>query len=180
MLSIRPRAWTLGSVLCIVVAGAVWWAAGSVLSPAEDVFESTPYTFVKVVPGEVGSSISLNTVAEWAPVPVGANRAAGVVTSVGVVAGDEVGPGVVLYTVDLRPVVVAQGAVPAFRAIGQGTEGADVAQLQAMLTARGFYTGVADGKAGAGTVSGIRAWCCAPGSLEARVDPFALCDGRLV
>jgi peptidoglycan hydrolase-like protein with peptidoglycan-binding domain len=129
-----------------------------VLTPAEDVLESTPFTYVSVEPGEVGASIQLNTVAEWTPVPVGANRAAGVVTGIAVGAGDEVAPGSTLYSVDLRPVVVAQGEVPAFRAIGLDAEGPDVAQLQSMLAARGFYSGAVDGKAKAGTVRAIKAW----------------------
>jgi peptidoglycan hydrolase-like protein with peptidoglycan-binding domain len=146
-------------VLALVAVGAgAGWAVTTVLTPAEDVLESTPYTYVSVEPGEVGASIQLNTVAEWTPVPVGANRAVGVVTGVTVAAGDEVSQGSTLYTVDLKPVVVAQGDVPSFRAIGQDTEGADVAQLQTMLAARGFYSGTVDGKAKAGTVRAIKAW----------------------
>ncbi|MEZ3162124.1 peptidoglycan-binding domain-containing protein [Microbacterium sp. BWT-B31] len=148
----------LGAVVLAGAAGAVGWAAASVLSPAEDVLEATPFTFVEVAAGEVGSSIQLNTVAEWSPVPVGTNRAAGVVTTIGVAPGEEVVQGSVLYTVDLRPVVVSQGAVPAFRAIGAGAEGADVVQLQALLAARGVYDGPADGTAGSGTVGAIREW----------------------
>jgi len=69
-----------------------------------------------------------------------------------------VSQGSVLYFVDLRPVVVAQGDVPAFRQIKQGTVGPDVAQLQMMLTVRGLFTGSVDGDAGAGTASAIKAW----------------------
>lgn len=147
-----------GAVALLLVGGAGGWAVTTVLTPAEDVLESTPYTYVSVEPGEVGASIQLNTVAEWTPVPVGANRAAGVVTGITVAAGDEVSQGSPLYTVDLKPVVVALGDVPAFRAIGQDAEGADVAQLQTMLVTRGFYAGTVDGKAKAGTVRAIKAW----------------------
>jgi len=129
-----------------------------VLSPADEVLASPGFTTVEVASGEVGSSISLNTVAAWTPVPVGVNRAAGVVTSVTVAAGDEVSQGSSLYAVDLRPVVVAQGETPAFRDIAQGIEGPDVAQLQGMLTTLGLFHGVVDGKAGAGTVAAIKAW----------------------
>ena len=150
--------WVVGAVVLIVVGGGVGWAAASVLTPAEDPLDASSFTYVAVQPGEVGSSISLNTVAAWTPVPVGANRAAGVVTEVVVAPGDEVVPGSVLYRVDQRPVVIGQGGVPAYRAIGQGTEGADVAQLQRLLAAIGVYSGPDDGKAGAGTVAAVKRW----------------------
>ncbi|MBD3941328.1 peptidoglycan-binding protein [Microbacterium sp. NEAU-LLC] len=134
------------------------WAAASVLSPSDEVLASPGFTTVQVVQGEVGSSITLNTVAAWTPIPVGVNRAVGVVTSVTVAAGDEVSQGSTLYAVDLRPVVVAMGETPAFRDIGQGVEGPDVAQLQAMLTSLGLFRGAVDGKAGAGTVAATKAW----------------------
>ncbi|KAA9111734.1 peptidoglycan-binding protein [Microbacterium rhizomatis] len=134
------------------------WAVTTVVSPAPDVSEATPYTYVSVVAGEVGASIHLNTVVEWKPVPVGVNRGTGVVTSVTVGVGDEVGQGSVLYTIDLRPVVVAEGEVPAFRAISLGAEGADVAQLQTMLSDMGVYAGSSDGTAGARTIESIKTW----------------------
>lgn len=157
---VRSRWWpkVIAIVVAVVAVAAVGWAAATVLRPADDPLDATEYTFVTVEPGVVGSSISLNTVAEWTPTPVGANNAAGVVTEVSVAPGDEVSQGSVLYTVNLRPVVVAQGAVPAFRAIGSGVQGTDVAQLQSMLAAEGHYSGEIDGKAGAGTVRSITAW----------------------
>ena len=152
----------LGFVVIATTLG-VGWAAASVLTPAADPLEATDFTYVSVATGEVGSSISLNTVAEWSPVPVGSNLASGVVTGVAVAPGDEVSQGAVLYRVNERPVVVAQGDVPAFRAIGAGVEGADVAQLQGMLATLGFYRGVGDGRAGAGTVAAVKAWQKASG-----------------
>jgi len=145
-------------VACLVVGAVVAWAVLTVLRPAEDPLEVSGFTYVTVAEGEVGSSINLNTVAAWSPVPAGSNQAAGVVTAVKVKPGDQVKPGAVLYTVDLRPVVIAAGAVPAFRDIGAGTHGADVRQLQRLLAAVGVYKGKADGKVGAGTVSAIKAW----------------------
>src|SRR5690606_14262406 len=110
------------------------------------------------VRGEVGSSINLNTVAEWKPVPIAANLASGTVTSVSVTAGQEVGVGSVLYAVNLRPVVIAQGDVPAFRTHSRNTTGADVAQLQAMLTQLGFYKGDVSGDFGWLTQAAVEAW----------------------
>ncbi len=155
--------WVSGGALLLLIGCGVGWAAASVLTPAEDPLAASSFTYVAVRQGEVGSSINLNTVAAWTPVPVGANRAAGVVTGVAVAAGDEVSQGSTLYLVDQRPIVVAQGGVPAYRAIAKGDEGTDVAQIQEMLVATGHYKGVADGKAGAGTIAAIRSWQKASG-----------------
>lgn len=156
----RPRGLLRLLGLAAVVCGAavVGWAAASVLSPAEEVLDSKPFTYVTVAPGEVGSSINLNAVATWAPLPAGSNQATGIVTSVSVDPGDEISQGSILYAVNLRPVVVARGDVPAFREIGQNTSGPDVAQVQEMLSALGFYDGAADGEAGPRTVAAIKSW----------------------
>lgn len=159
----------VGIVALLAMGGAVGWAAATVLTPAEDALDSTSHTYVSVEQGAVGSSFQLNTIAEWSPVPVGTNRAAGVVTSIAVAPGDEVVPGSTLYSVNLRPVVVAQGDVPAFRSIGLDVIGPDVAQLQVMLTAGGFYNGDADGKAERGTVRAIKAWQKALGTEQSGV-----------
>lgn len=155
------RSWwpvAVAVLVALVVVGLAGWAAATVLRPADDPLEATAFTYVTVEQGSVGSSISLNTVAEWTPTPVGSNQAAGVVTGVAVQPGDEVSQASVLYTVNLRPVVVAQGEVPAFRAIELDAQGADVAQLQAMLQSLGLYAGAVDGEAGSGTVQAIMAW----------------------
>ncbi len=148
---------TLVYLLLLAVGAVTTWAVMTVLRPAEDPLASTEHTYVQVTAGAVGSSISLSTVAEWNQVPVGANQASGIVTSVAE-AGTEVSHGSTLYTVGLRPVVAAQGEVPMFRDIGTGTSGADVRQLQGMLTALGYYGGAPDGKAGRGTTDAIKAW----------------------
>lgn len=153
----------VGGVVLVALGAASAWGVLTVLRPADDPLESTDFTFVEVAEGEVGASLTLNAVAKWTPSPVGVNRAEGVVTSVVVSAGQEVGQGAPLYSVDLRPVVVAEGDVPAFRPIALGVEGPDVRQLQVMLGALGYYGGNADGKAGAGTVAAINAWQKASG-----------------
>lgn len=157
----RPARWTVALLVALpalVLGAALSWAVVTVLQPAEEAVAASPYTTVSVAHGEVGSSITLNTVARWTSSPIGVNRAPGVVTTVDIEPGAEVSQGSPIYTVDLRPVVVAQGAVPAFRPIAEGSEGPDVVQAQAMLTAKGFYGGPADGKAGRGTVRAITEW----------------------
>lgn len=151
--------WRLAAAVALLLSGAaVAWAALTVLRPAEDPLEAPAATVVPVKQGEIGSSISLNTTAQWTTTPLGINRASGVVTRVVVEAGDEVSAGDVLYEVELRPVTIAEGKVPAFRKIGAGTEGADVKQLQQLLMQGGHFAGTVDGTAGKDTVQAIRAW----------------------
>lgn len=154
------RVWTFisaGLLVAVLVASCAW-AAATVMRPIEDPAGTTKFTYVTVEQGEVGAVLSLYTVAEWTPTPAGVNRAAGVVTGVLIEEGDQVGQGAVLYTVDLKPVVLARGDVPMFRELGLGLEGEDVAQLQTMLRELGFYGAAIDGKAEGGTVRAIEAW----------------------
>ena len=146
------------AVGCSLAAAAVTVAVLVVLRPASDPLDSRESTTVAVRRGEVGASLALNVVAEWKAIPAGRNRAAGIVTAVSVAPGDEVGQGSALYAVDLRPVVIGRGEVPAFRAISEGVAGPDVAQLQQLLAELGLYSGPSDGTAGAQTVGAIRAW----------------------
>ncbi len=142
----------------VVAAGTVSWAVFVVARPAQTPSNSTDFTLVEVVPGEVGSKVRLNAVAEWKRTPIGTNRASGVVTGIAVEPGAEVMQGSVLYSVNLRPVVVARGNVPAFRDIGQGMSGPDVQQIQQLLTDLGVYRGEVGGDAGAATAAAIRIW----------------------
>lgn len=157
----RGRRWLLmmaGAILLLAVGAAATWATITIVQPAEDPLEETSYTYVTVDEGEIGSSLALNVIARWEPVPVGINRASGVVTDILISAGDEVSQGTTVYTVDLRPVVVAQGTVPSFRDIGLNQTGPDVKQLQTMLADLGFYYGAIDGEAGRVTISAIKRW----------------------
>lgn len=63
-----------------------------------------------------------------------------------------------LYTVALRPTVVAQGTVPAFRSLQQGDSGPDVGQLQTMLASLGHYTGTVDSTFRWSTTAAVKAW----------------------
>ncbi|MEY2848007.1 MAG: hypothetical protein RI885_672 [Actinomycetota bacterium] len=144
--------------IAVLMGAVVGWAASVALTPPRDVLESTAYTYVEVVEGEVGSSINLNTVAEWSPIPVGSNLAAGTVTSIAVSPGQELAAGAVLYTVNLRPVLIGQGDIPAFQSLTQGMKGADVAQLQNLLSTLGLYKGPADGVFGQRLTAAVKSW----------------------
>jgi len=157
---IRPRSWSVAvaTIAAMVLCTAFAWATLIVFAPSSDIADEAAFTLVEVSAGEVGASISLNTVAAWAPTPVGSNLAAGTVTSVLLTPGQEVGVGAVLYTVNLRPVVVAQGQTPAFRPLSRGIEGADVAQLQSMLASLGLYAHEIDGVFDWATEQAVESW----------------------
>lgn len=160
----RPREafrwgrWVATAIVFVFVGIGAGWAGAIVLAPPRDVVGNASFTFVAVSEGEVGSSLNFNTVAEWTMKPLAANLSAGTVTSVVISAGQEVSHGTTLYTVNLRPVAIAQGSIPAFRQLEQGTEGADVAQLQQFLTTVGTYTGSIDGDFDFDTAEAVEAW----------------------
>lgn len=149
----------LGFGAVVLLVGAGLGAAGfAVFAPGRDVETSPSFVTATVAEGEVGSTLTLNTVASWSAGPVGVNRGAGVVTSIDVGDGDEVKAGDILYTLDLRPTVVAVGTIPSFRDLSAGSEGADVAQLQRLLAELGFISGSADGRFGTRTSRAVLAW----------------------
>lgn len=162
----RSRLWIARSVIAVLllaVGAGVGWAANAVFAPPPDVVDATPFTTAQVVEGEVGASFTVNVVAEWEPKPAANNPASGTVTSISVKPGQKVGQGTALYSVNLRPVVIAKGSTPAFRALSVGEKGADVGQLQRLLTSLGFYHGSVDGSFGGGTATAVRAWQSALG-----------------
>lgn len=156
----RPKwgPWVAGGALGILAGAAIGWAGSVVFAPGDDLLEETPYTYIELTDGEVGSSISLNAVAAWKAMPAGTNQSSGTVTSVDLAGGAAVNGGEVLYRVGLRPVVVAAGSVPAFRALEIGTNGEDVQQLQAFLASEELYSGPQDGDFGWRTAQAVHEW----------------------
>ena len=150
------------ALVALLVGGVLGWAGATVFAPPPGVPTDRNYTFAAVEIREVGASIALMASAEWPTEPVGTNQAAGIVTSIAASPGESANPGDQLYTVDLRPVVVAQGAVPAFRSLARGASGADVQQLQAMLNALGNAT-VSSGTFDWATQTAVRSWQRAAG-----------------
>jgi peptidoglycan hydrolase-like protein with peptidoglycan-binding domain len=150
--------WIVAGIAILVTGGGIGWAASTVLMPPKEALKSSAYTYVDVVEGQVGSSVSLNAVAEWTSVPIGSNNAIGTVTTVNVAPGQEVGQGATLYTVNLRPVVVAKGGVPVFESLARGSKGPDVAQLQRMLSALGYFREPDNGEFGSATRVAVKAW----------------------
>jgi Putative peptidoglycan binding domain len=147
------------AVMSMAVLVAIgWWAASVALEAPEDpLSEPEPVTYTVDV-GSVGRSLRFAAVAEWQFEDLARNASSGVVTSIGVDPGAVVSAGDILYTVDLRPVVVAEGVVPAFRDLSLRSAGDDVAQLQGLLGSLGFFEGEADGSFESGVRTAVRAW----------------------
>lgn len=148
-------AWVL-SMLIAAIAGA--WATRVTFVPPS-VAEATPepqlYT---VVDGSVGQRGNYTASLAWPTSPVAAGAASGTVTAVHVRSGDTVQEGEALFDVDLRPVVVVQGAIPMFRDLAVGAEGEDVRQLQDYLYREHWLSAAPNGKFGDSTRRAVERW----------------------
>ncbi len=150
-----PAAIAVGTLLAGLVLG---WAGKTLFAPPVGTPDELAFARFTVEEGSVESSIDLNTVVEWTRAGGGLNLADGIVTSVDVASGSRVDAGTRLFSVNLRPVIAIEGAVPAFRALSRGSSGTDVAQLQAFLIAAGYYRGAADGVFGGTTATAVKSW----------------------
>lgn len=144
--------------ICVGLGAASFaggWAAKTLAEPLPT-DQPAPQTTVTVTTGEIAAAVTLGASARWNLTPLATNLADGVLTTAP--AATEVSEGQTLYTVDLRPTFAALGTVPMFRDIGTGATGADVTQLQGMLSRLGYYTGPTDGAVRDSTVRAIRRW----------------------
>jgi len=156
--------WVVVVGIVVLTAVAGFWAGRVAMLPPDDPLASTaePVTY-EVVEQTIGRSLQFAAVAEWESRPLARSWAPGVVTSVDFEPGATVQSGDVLFTADLRPVVVAEGKVPAFRDMQSGAEGPDVFQLQAMLVELGFLDEEPNEQFDAATDAAVRAWQAALG-----------------
>jgi peptidoglycan hydrolase-like protein with peptidoglycan-binding domain len=86
-----------------------------------------------------------------------AGRLHGTITGLADV-GTVVKAGGVLYSVDNRPVIALYGALPAYRVLAPGTEGADVKQFEQQLRALGYTGFTVDEKYTADTATAVKRW----------------------
>jgi hypothetical protein len=91
------------------------------------------------------------TTARTYDVTATAPYAKAVVTRMPVRIGERVVPGQVLTEIDGRPVILLQGALPAYRDLRMGDTGPDVAQLQSALQSLGLPDADTVGEFGTGT-----------------------------
>ncbi|MFG2600595.1 peptidoglycan-binding protein [Streptomyces sp. NPDC048462] len=149
---VRRRRVLLAVVVgCLVCTGAGAGAATLIKSPAQAAAETVaPRPDVLTAPvvrkvlaqsvvtrGKVTASQRAEITAGGSAKDVGRS----VVTKVKVKAGETVKAGQVMVEVSGRPIVLLQGAIPAYRDLMPGMTGQDVAQLQSALAAIGYSSG---------------------------------------
>lgn len=158
-MSARIGGATVVLVLVVSSAAAGWWAATTAMEPPELPQVDTDTVWYTVADGAVGRAVAVPVLASWTATGEVYAPASGVLTEQLVPSGRPVEAGTVVATVDLKPVVVAAGDVPAFRDLRGGVAGQDVAQLQELLATLGFLDpdGI-DGSFGPATTRAVRAW----------------------
>lgn len=150
-----PLAWLL-SLAVVLALGA--WAGRATLATPTPVGDDPAPALYQVSSGTVGRVQTFTAKAVWEAEPAGRNGATGTITTVDVALGMQVKAGDQLYSVNLRPVIAAQGTVPAFRSLSQGARGTDVMQLQQFLAEVGFYKGPLSGRFTEATRLAVRVW----------------------
>lgn len=155
-LLVRALIWLLGVVLVVAIT---WWAAVITLEPSVDPIEETSLPVLyEVVEGSIGRSVELPIRAVWPASESAPLGRSGLVTSIESTGIVDLTEGQVIMTLDLHPVVVAEGPIPAFRSLSSSAIGDDVRQLQEFLTQQGFLNEEADGRYGSGTRGAVVDW----------------------
>jgi len=162
-----------GMLLSLMVLGGVaaagYWAGTNAVAPPALPLQSHEPESYTVANGTVGSTARISVTAAWTTTRTLHARGGGTITSVPLKAGDEAAEGAVIATIDLQPVVVATGSVPMFRTLASGMSGPDVAQLQQLLTNKGFYSGKVDGDFGQSTRIATKSWQNSIGAAQTGV-----------
>lgn len=153
------RAWTALTVLvALLLGGVAGWAGKTLLAPTPAGPAAPAYTLVEVVDDSVSRSIRLNAAAGWSGGATFPGGITGTVTQVDLRGAQTVRAGSRLFDVDLAPIVVAQGEVPAFRDLQIGASGADVEQLQRFLLTMKFRSAGPTGRFDMATANEVYAW----------------------
>jgi peptidoglycan hydrolase-like protein with peptidoglycan-binding domain len=158
----------VAAAVVIVAAGATAGYAYVRHRPTDSVPRPTALPTKPVVRGDLVSSVQVAGRLGYAGSYTIVGSRAGTVTSVPV-PGDVIDRGQRLYSLDLRPIPLLFGAVPFYRPLSVGTQGADVRQLEQNLVALGYATSaqltVDDAYTGA-TADVVRRWQHALGVVE--------------
>jgi peptidoglycan hydrolase-like protein with peptidoglycan-binding domain len=142
----------------LVVGAAGGWATTELLAAPPPLAAGPRYLVATAAEGSVQRQIGLDAKAVWSGGSSVLGARSGTVTGVRISGATTVASGEVVYEVDLSPVTVAPGLVPAFRDLRVGDSGADVRQLQALLTSVGVRRDAPDGTFGPATAAQVKAW----------------------
>ncbi len=158
----RGVLWASVVVVGVALAGAAGFGLGKrTLDSAPAVPVAAAPATVVATDGTLVDERAMSAQAEWERTGAILNRLSGTVTlgSVGTPnAVLEIAAGDVLYAVDGLVVMALPGETPAYRAMGVGSSGADVRQLQEFLSSGGYLSGDVDGKWGSLTSAAYKQW----------------------
>jgi hypothetical protein len=147
--------WLLVLALGILI-GSV--ATGYILDRQTTLSESPPPPErVRVEKGTLGRTLRMPATGAWTVEGVVRAPSGGTITEV-VVNSGLLRPGDLVLRIDERPVVVIPGDIPAFRALGEGSRGRDVAAIQAYLATLGFEVDDDPVEYSSVTTTAVRAW----------------------
>ena len=156
------------ALAAVVTASAVGWVAGRrIQSPAEIASRTAP-----PAPSLITAPVELRTLTsdvvargtvrygspQTVTLPASPLKPGTSIVSIAPVKGAALNEGSVAFSISGRPVLVLQGAQPAYRDLGPGAAGEDVRQLQAALARLGFDPGALNGVYGASTAGAVAAW----------------------
>lgn len=157
------------------VAGAVVTVVITGTAPRPPVMHHPRLSTAIVRRTDLATTVLTEGTLGYAPSPPVVNEAPGTYTALPTV-GSAIGIGEVLYRVDDVPVILMQGATPAWRALSVGiTHGPDVAELQSTLITLGYASGLVtapDGKYATATATAVERWQAANGITPTGVIPF--------
>ena len=146
------------AALALLALAAAFWAGRATLRPPP-AHDAAPVTVSYTVrDGHVGRTLDYTASAQWPAQPAGRIGSSGVITGVALRGARSVDEGARLFSVNERPVVVAQGKVPAYADMAYGSRGRVVAQLQGYLKRAGFYLPPIDGEFDSSLTSAVMTW----------------------
>lgn len=162
----RRRGWIAATLILVLVSGGLAYhfhrrgaADGESSSPA------LPAATAPITRQNLVRTTTLEGNLDYGPAVPLVSRAAGVVTWLPE-AGSVIERGGVLFRADEQPVVLLIGPLPMYRTLGEGSEGADVQQLERNLRELGYGGFTVDKRFTAATGAAVRRWQRALGREE--------------
>lgn len=165
----RIASTVMGLALLVAVGAAGYWAGTNAIVPPELPVSTHATQTYTVSMGTVGRDAKVAVTSAWTTELTLFGNASGVVTTVRHEPGALAQAGDVVATVELRPVVVAQGRVPMFRTLKKDVRGPDVRQLQQLLRAKGFLKAKATGRFDPATIAATQRWQRSVGARQTGV-----------
>ncbi len=162
------------TVVIVAVGAAAWLAGDRAADTAPPPPPAAAPPLVTATTGVLVDQGPVQVVARWRRTSTYQSRRAGTVTKVMLPTGttSTIGAGSALFELDTAPVIAMRGEVPAYRDLGPGADGPDLAQLQQFLLDAGYFTGAVDGKWGPVTSAAVTRWQDASGIARSTTLPL--------